>query len=315
MILAMNTPLLEIRDLRKNYGRFEVLSGLSFAVQPGECHGLLGPNGAGKTTLLSILACLSEATTGSVLLQGKTLSTRDRELRPLIGIAPQEISLYRDLSAVENLRFFGKLYGLSGATLHQRIDEGIELAGLQAKANAPVGTFSGGMQRRLNLSVAVVHRPQLLLLDEPTTGVDPQSRNHIFERVRDLNREGMTILYTSHYMEEVQTLCSRIAILDAGKLIACDSLPNLLKLQAGLLRLHFSSDPTLLKQRLETDSRLRGVNLEHHALSIQTPDISSVLTQIVGQLPELGLTLTRIESEEPNLERVFLHLTQRTLRD
>ena len=222
----MAEPLLTIRDVHKRYGPIEALSGVSFDVHAGELFGLLGPNGAGKTTLLSIVSCLLEATSGEVRILGHTASTSDRQLRRSIGIVPQELAVYGELNVRENLNFFGSLYGISGEALSRRVDEVLAAVGLTDRANDRVQHFSGGMKRRLNLGAAIVHQPRLLLLDEPTTGVDPQSRNHIFEEVRRLADQGVAIVYTSHYIEEVQTLCSRVGIIDHGRLIACDALPN-----------------------------------------------------------------------------------------
>ena len=200
---------------------------------PGEIFGLLGPNGAGKTTLLSIICLPADCRTpAKSVSRARRVGADDRELRRLIGIVPQELALYGELTARENLSFFGRLYGLTGATLAGRVLDVLDLVGLRDRADDRVESFSGGMKRRLNLGAALVHQPRLLLLDEPTTGVDPQSRNHIFEEVRRLNAAGLTIVYTSHYMEEVQALCPRVGIIDHGRLIACDTLPNLLQAAA-----------------------------------------------------------------------------------
>ena len=204
--------------------------------------GLLGPNGAGKTTLLSILACLIDPSAGSVRLFGKPLDRHDFETRRRIGIATQDTSLYPELTARENLTFFGQLYGLRGPDLAKRVDEVFDVHGLTDRADDRVSTFSGGMRRRLNLGAAVVHRPRALYLDEPTTGVDPQSRHHIFEEVRSLNAAGVTVIYTSHYMEEVEALCPRIAILDHGSVIACDTRTNLLRRLDGTLTVRVARD-------------------------------------------------------------------------
>src|SRR5262245_38365290 len=236
------TALLDVIDLHKHYGSQTALKGVSFVVNRGEIFGLLGPNGAGKTTLLSILSCLSEPSAGGVRLEGKHLRPGDRAVRHQIGIVPQELAVYEQLTARENLTFFGELYGMGGRTLTARADELLKAVGLEQRAKARVATFSGGMKRRLNLAIALVHRPRLLLLDEPTVGVDPQSRNLIFEEVRRLNREGMTVLYTSHYMEEVEELCSRIGIIDHGRLLACDTLAGLLRSLQGVIR--FRVGPT-----------------------------------------------------------------------
>jgi ABC-2 type transport system ATP-binding protein len=220
----MPESLLKVRDVKKRYGQTPALDGVSFEVERGELFGLLGPNGAGKTTLLSIISGLLEPTAGSVEISGHTTSVREKKLRHLIGIVPQELAIYNELNARENLTFFGSLYGLSGEKLAQRVEQVLAAIGLEERADDRVATFSGGMKRRLNLGAALIHEPQLLLLDEPTTGVDPQSRNHIFEEVRRLAASGVTVVYTSHYIEEVESLCSRIGIIDHGKLVACDQL-------------------------------------------------------------------------------------------
>src|SRR5439155_3540405 len=211
----------------KKYGEREALGSISFQVQEGEMFGLLGPNGAGKTTLLSIISFLQVPTSGEVRLFGKPIRPNDLSLRPLIGVVPQDLAIYETLTARENLHFFGELYGLGGAKLRGRVKEVLDAIGLSDRADDRVQTFSGGMKRRLNFGAALVHGPRLLLLDEPTVGVDPQSRNHIFEGVKRLNAAGTTVIYTSHYMEEVQALCTRVGIMDRGRLIACDTLSGL----------------------------------------------------------------------------------------
>ncbi|HZU38864.1 MAG TPA: ABC transporter ATP-binding protein, partial [Gemmataceae bacterium] len=239
-------PMLEVLNLRKRYGSRTALDGVTFDVAEGEMFGLLGPNGAGKTTLLSIVSGLRQADSGSMHLLGRPFTSADRSLRRYIGIVPQELAIYGELTARENLQFFGRLYGLGGSRLERRADEVLAAVGLAERAHQRVDTFSGGMQRRLNLGAALVHEPRLLLLDEPTTGVDPQSRNHIFEEVRRVNAAGTTVVYTSHYMEEVQALCTRIGIMDHGRLIACDALPALLHQLEGIVRFRVPhADPTL----------------------------------------------------------------------
>ncbi len=235
--------MLEVRNLRKDYGANPALAGITFAVETGSLFGLLGPNGAGKTTLMSIVSGLLDPSGGQVFLDGQEFHRRDRAMRRLIGIVPQDLAIYLELTARENLRFFGQLYGLAGSELEQRIERILTAIGLLDRADQRAGTFSGGMKRRLNLGASLVHEPKILLLDEPTTGVDPQSRNHVFEEVRRLNAGGMTIVYTSHYMEEVQALCPRVGIIDHGKLIACDSVANLLGQLLSRLRLSVRAFP------------------------------------------------------------------------
>jgi ABC-2 type transport system ATP-binding protein len=311
----MAAPLLEIHELRKRYGDQVALDGVSLAIEPGEMFGLLGPNGAGKTTLMSILAGLREPGSGAVLLHGQRFTRSRKDLRRLIGIVPQDLAIYNELTARENLRFFGQLYGEHGRGLEQHVDEILAAVALSDRADERAGTFSGGMKRRLNLGAALVHGPLLLLLDEPTTGVDPQSRNHIFEEVRRLNNAGLTIIYTSHYMEEVQALCPRVGIIDHGRLIACDTLANLLRQLPGLVRLRMAAMPDTIRRRLERLPGLRPAGDDRKLIEIECADVKQALVEIIPLLAEEGVELTGLETEEPNLERVFLHLTGRALRD
>ena len=311
----MPEPVLEARDVHKQYGVTVALAGVSLAVEPGELFGLLGPNGAGKTTLISILAGLANADGGEVRLFGESFDRSRRDLRRFVGIGTQDLAIYPDLSARENLRFFGKLYGLSGTPLESRVDEILAAVGLTDRANERAGTFSGGMKRRLNLAAAVVHGPKVLFLDEPTTGVDPQSRNHIFQHVKRLNAAGMTIVYTSHYMEEVQALCSRIAILDAGMLRACDTLPNLLAILDGRVRIWLAAQVGGFESRLAELEGVKKVSAMVGGFDITTHDIPELLPRAMVLAAELGAKITAIEPREPTLERVFLHLTGRELRD
>lgn len=306
----MPHPVLAVADVRKNYGQFAALSGVSFDVQPGELFGLLGPNGAGKTTLMSILAGLTAATSGEVRLFGARFTPADREVRKRIGIATQELSIYPDLTARENLRFFGKLYGMTASDLPGRVDELLAAVGLTDRADDRAGTFSGGMKRRLNLAAAVVHRPDLLLLDEPTTGVDPQSRNHIFDQVRAQNAAGMTVIYTSHYMEEVQALCPRLAILDGGAVRACDTLTHLLARLDSTARLTLANPDGVL-DRVRSLPGVKSAAVSGGKLAVTTADLPPLLPKLLAAAGEV----TALDIEQPTLERVFLALTGRGLRD
>jgi ABC-2 type transport system ATP-binding protein len=310
----MAVPILEVHELVKRYGSTLALDQISFQVSEGELFGLLGPNGAGKTTLLSIISCLLEPTAGSAKLLGRSLNRREPDLRRTIGIVPQELAIYGELSARENLLFFGELYGLAGADLERRVDGVLQAVGLEDRGRQRAGTFSGGMKRRLNLGAALVHGPRLLLLDEPTTGVDPQSRNHIFEEIRRLHGQGVTIIYTSHYMEEVQALCPRIGIIDHGKLIACDTLQNLLRQLTGLIRFRVPAMTMELRQGI---SKLPDTQLSEPDgfCELRCKDPKSVLLQFLAVLNDCQMDLVSLEIEEPNLERVFLYLTGRALRD
>jgi ABC-2 type transport system ATP-binding protein len=307
--------MLEVIDLRKRYGAITALDGVSFAVTEGEMFGLLGPNGAGKTTLLSIVSCLLAPTAGEARLLGRRLTPRDRSVRTHIGIVPQELAIYDQLTARENLFFFGKLYDVPRDQLKQRVKEVLKAVGLEDRADDRAATFSGGMKRRLNLGAALVHGPRLLLLDEPTTGVDPQSRNHIFEEVRRLNGFGVTVVYTSHYMEEVEALCTRIGIMDQGRLIACDTLPGLLHKLRGLIRFQAPGLTYSLRERIKRLPDCTLIERPGLPLELECRDVKATVVRLVSLLNEAGVEPEIVSLEEPNLERVFLHLTGRELRD
>lgn len=311
----MATPVIEVEDVHKRYGTTVALGGVSLAVEAGELFGLLGPNGAGKTTLMSVLAGLIGPDRGAVRLFGKPFSTADRDLRRLVGLATQDLAVYPELTARENLTFFGKLYGLGGANLRGRVEEMLAAVGLTDRADDRAGTFSGGMKRRLNLAAAVVHGPELLLLDEPTAGVDAQSRNHIFERVQALNAAGLTVVYTSHYMEEVQTLCTRIAILDGGELRACDTLPNLLRRFDAVARVRLPAVPPGLAERIAGLPGVKRAQAADGGLEVVAADLAPVLPKLLAACAEVGAEPTALDLDQPTLERVFLHLTGRGLRD
>jgi ABC-2 type transport system ATP-binding protein len=315
MIAGMAHPALQVEDVRKSFGNTPAVSGVSLAVEPGELFGLLGPNGAGKTTLLSISAGLLEPDGGSVKLKGTPFRSTDRAMRPLVGIGTQDLAVYPELTARENLAFFGKLYGMRDPDLADRVNELLAAVGLTDRADGRAGTFSCGMKRRLNLAVAVVHRPTLLLLDEPTTGVDPQSRNHIFEMVRKLNAGGMTVVYTSHYMEEVQALCRRIAIMDGGKVVACDTLDALLRMFDAGLRLTVADAPADFADRLARLPGVKRVTRTPGGFALTADAIGPLLPDVAGVCRDAGVRPAAIETSEPSLERVFLHLTGRKLRD
>jgi ABC-2 type transport system ATP-binding protein len=311
----MTTPILQITDLHKQYGPTWALDGVSLQVEEGEIFGLLGPNGAGKTTMLSVVSGLLAATSGRVQIRGKDALPLPPELRRQIGIVPQELALYGDLSARENLAFFGRLYGVNGTALGQRVADVLAAVGLAEHARAKVATFSGGMKRRLNLGAALVHEPDLLFLDEPTAGVDPQSRNHLFEEIRRLNRAGATVVYTSHYMEEVEALCTRVGIIDRGRLIACDTVSGLLRQMSGFVRVRLASTTPDLFKRLDALPGAVWVRPGAETLEMECHDVKATLLRLIALFSELNLELVKLETEEPNLEGVFLHLTGRGLRD
>jgi ABC-2 type transport system ATP-binding protein len=309
----MGGPFLSVDNLHKRYGRTPALNGVSFQVADGELFGLLGPNGAGKSTLIAILSCLLPATAGRATLLGEELTPENAAVRRLIGIVPQDLALYPDLTARENIALFGKLYGLAGTDLNKRVDDILDVVALSDRADDRTANFSGGMKRRLNLGAALVHNPRVLYLDEPTVGVDPQSRNHIFEGVRRLNAAGTTVIYTSHYMEEVQALCTRVGILDHGRLIACDAIADLLKTLDGVIRFRVTDPPPELRERLA--GLPAKVVAENGAFELHTGDVPPVLVRVLDLLGSMKLNVTNFAVREPNLERVFLHLTGHALRD
>jgi len=314
--------LLEVNRLKKSYGTHLAVDEVSFSVGNGEILGLLGPNGAGKSTTIMMLAGLIEPDSGNMMLDGGLLSHADRKSRQQMGIVPQDLAIYPNLTARENLRFFGGLYGLSGSELRSRITEVLSQTGLSDRQNDLTCEYSGGMKRRLNFGVALLHRPRLLILDEPTVGVDPQSRAHLLDCVRQLASEGMSVIYCSHYMEEVQELCDRVAIMDRGKLLACDRIDRLLGKLASRLRLHLVDASGELRARL---TEIPGVTLEqcedHLILSIATRNpeenqtLLETLTAVLHAVRDAGGKLTTVESDEPDLERLFLQMTGSRLRE
>lgn len=308
---------IQVRDLYKHFGDVKAVDGISFTVQQGEIFSLLGPNGAGKTTTISIISCLLKPDQGDAEVMGYSVLKNPQSVKAQIGVVPQEIAIYEDLTARENLTFWGKMYGLRGSALRKRVDEVLELTGLGEREKGRVGKFSGGMKRRLNIGIALLNRPRLLIMDEPTVGIDPQSRRNILEGVKDLNREGATILYTTHYMEEAQELSDHIAIMDHGKLIASGTHAELVKIVGELDRVTLTLNVTP-EGILETWQRVAGVkqvDQEDSAIHLLVEDSNLVLPRLIEIASQKGCRVTSIQIQEPNLEAVFLHLTGRALRD
>jgi ABC-2 type transport system ATP-binding protein len=315
----MMTAILEIRNLVKNYGEVIAVKGISFDVQEGEIFSLLGPNGAGKTTTISILSTLFMPTSGDAKVCGFSVTEEPRAVKRSIGVVPQEIALYDEMSALENLKFWGQMYGLSGKALSNRIDEVLEQIGLKDRAKQRINTYSGGMKRRVNIGVGLLHKPKLLFMDEPTVGIDPQSRRAILESVKDLNRSGMTILYTTHYMEEAQELSDRVGIIDFGEMIAIGTQDELTsevgEMDTLLLHLGENEDPVHLANELGSLKGVLQANPTDHQVAIVTPSAEELLAPVVSRTNELGIKIYSVDMREPNLEAVFLHLTGRALRD
>ncbi len=315
----MSDFILTADDLHKSFGAQVAVQGLTFGVRRGEVFSLLGPNGAGKTTTLSMLSCLLSPTRGDATVAGHSVRREPGAVKRAIGVVPQEIALYRALSARENLMFWGQMYGLGGAALRRRVDEVLELVGLRARARDRIETYSGGMQRRINLAAGLLHRPQLVFMDEPTVGIDPQSRRNILDMVKGLNAQGMTVLYTTHYMEEAQELSSRIGILDHGQMIALGTLDELTRLvgQEDVVELGVGSDspPPELLRALNAVKGVSGVMQENGTLRLLVRDGHAALPDLITLMNSHGTRVTNVTIREPNLEAVFLHLTGRALRD
>jgi len=312
-------PLVEVDHLVKKYEDFTAVKEVCFTVEEGEIFSLLGPNGAGKTTTISMLSTLFAPTAGDARIGGYSVTKEPMAVRRLIGVVPQDLALYENLTAFENLSFWGQMYGLSGKALKTRILEVLGQIGLTEKANQRVRTFSGGMKRRLNIGIGLLHKPRLLFMDEPTVGIDPQSRRAILDTVKDLNRQGMTVLYTTHYMEEAQELSDRVGIIDHGEIIALGTQKELTQQVGGtetlLLTLDEGQDPEKLAQSVRPIPGILQANPNDHQVILICPEAEEVIAPVVGKANELGIKVRSIEIREPNLEAVFLHLTGRALRD
>jgi linearmycin/streptolysin S transport system ATP-binding protein len=310
-------PGLHVRDLRKRYGDLEAVRGVSFEIHQGETYGLLGPNGAGKTTTISMICGLLERDGGEVTLDGASIDVGAVAAKSGIGYVPQELALYPDLSGRENLRFFGRLYDLTGRELAGRVGEVLSLTGLTGRAGDRVATYSGGMQRRLNIGIGLLHHPRLLLLDEPTVGVDPQSRNAILESIAALGQAGMAILYTTHYMEEAARLCHRVGIIDAGE-IRAEGTPA--ELVAGIgqqdeVRLTMTGDVEAASTAVAAVEGVVRSSTHGEQLEILVSNAHGMLPRLLEAAESAGGTVRGVNVAEPNLEAVFLHLTGRALRD
>jgi ABC-2 type transport system ATP-binding protein len=312
--------LVEVNNLSKIYGDVQAVDGVSFEIQQGEVFGLLGPNGAGKTTTINVLCTYTEPTAGEVTIAGHSVTADPEVVKRAIGVVPQDIALYPDLNGVENLRFFGRMYDVPKARLEQRIGELLELVGLAEHARKRVEHYSGGMKRRLNLAVGLLSEPRFLMLDEPTVGVDPQSRNAVFENIQALNRQGLTILYTTHYMEEAELLCDRVAIMDGGQIIALNTPQNLINtLGMGIIHIGVKDDMDSMHEemlaRLRALPQVKAVARRDSTLAFETVDAQRALLEIIGLFNETDTVMTSLEILEPNLESVFIQLTGKQLRD
>ncbi|HND47926.1 MAG TPA: ATP-binding cassette domain-containing protein [Anaerolineales bacterium] len=313
------SAILQVQNLVKNYGDFQAVKGVSFNVEEGEIFSLLGPNGAGKTTTISMLSTLYAPTSGDATIGGFSITKDPMGVRGIIGVVPQDLALYEDLTARENLMFWGQMYNLSGKPLAMRVDEVLEQIGLTDKAKDRLKTYSGGMKRRVNIGVGLLHKPRLLFMDEPTVGIDPQSRRAILDTVKDLNKQGMTLLYTTHYMEEAEELSNRIGIFDHGELIALGTQKELTQNvgEAETLVLHVgeNDDSETLASVLKKIQGVQQATAVDHEVSVVCAEAEDVLAAVVTTANDRGIKIRSIDIREPNLEAVFLHLTGRALRD
>ncbi len=309
--------VLECEGLVKAFDDLVAVDGVGFHIAEGETYGLLGPNGAGKTTSISMIAGILESDAGTVTVAGTEITTRTTEGKAKIGYVPQDIAIYPDLSARENLRFFGKLYGLPKQSLDSRIDEVLEVIGLSDRGDDRTDEYSGGMKRRLNIGIGLLHEPTLLILDEPTVGVDPQSRNAILESVEQLGRRGTALLYTTHYMEEAERLCDRVAIIDGGKIRAEGTRRELVELvgQRDTVNLGVVGSAQRLVDALGAVEEIESITSTEGSVEILVEGASSLLPRILDIAQQAGVGISGVEVVEPNLESVFLHLTGKALRD
>lgn len=301
----------------KRFGDLTAVGGVGFSIEEGETFGLLGPNGAGKTTSISIIAGLLEPDAGEVAVAGTAISPSSIAGKAAIGLVPQDLAIYPDLTGTENLSFFGRLYGMKGDQLSTRVDEVLEVIGLTDRKDDLTKEFSGGMKRRLNIGIGLLHRPKLLILDEPTVGVDPQSRNSILESVESLSAEGMAVLYTTHYMEEAERLCDRVAIIDEGTIKAEGTRRELVSMVGGRDRITITATGDI-SRATQVSREISGVfeaSQSDQGLEVLADEASSLLPELLSRIAAAGAVITGVEVVEPNLEAVFLYVTGKALRD
>jgi ABC-2 type transport system ATP-binding protein len=309
--------VLEIKNLTKKFGDFIAVDNMSLVIQQGEIFGFLGSNGAGKSTTINMISGLLRNNSGEIHILGKNIASHSKFAKMNIGIVPQDLAIYEDMTAYENVRFFAGLYGLRGADLKERVEEALEFVGLLDKQKSYPMNFSGGMKRRLNIACAIAHRPKLIIMDEPTVGIDPQSRNYILTSVRKLNEMGCTVIYTSHYMEEVEEICSRIAIVDHGKVIAEGTKEQLKAIITDTkdILIEVKNSENLDETSLREIKGVNSVSSEENMVKINSQSEINNLNQIIQFFINRGIEIRSLQELAPNLETVFLTLTGRNLRD
>ncbi len=309
--------LIEAKGIKKYYKKVRAVDGIDLEIRQGEILGILGPNGAGKSTAISVISSLIRPDGGDVFFKGKSILKNPAAIRRVMGIVPQEVALYPDLSAAENLKFFGKLYGLRGEKLKTRMQEVLDLLELNGRAKDAVKNYSGGMKRRVNIGAALLHHPEVLIMDEPTVGIDPQSRSHILDTVKALNQKGMTIIYTSHYMEEVEQLCDRIYVMDHGKVIASGTKEDLKNLMGGddIVSLQTDRASEGFLRELRGSLKVKNADQKGSFITLMVQKDCDILSDIFEAASRNGVKLKSLDIKTPTLEDVFLYLTGRGLRD
>lgn len=312
-----NMELLNVKNVSKQFKKIQAVDNISFVLNKGDILGLLGPNGAGKSTTISMISTLIAPDSGEIFYVGEDIIKKPKVIQESMGYVPQEIALYPMLSGKENLIFWGRAYGLKGSRLKEKAEEVSQIIGIKERLKDKVKTYSGGMKRRLNIGVALLHDPELIIMDEPTVGIDPQSRKHILDTVLELNKKGMTVIYTSHYMEEVEYLCNQICIMDQGKIIAEGT-------KEELIQRYNSSRDILLKLENESEEVLDKIRRLEYVISLEPSEEGivvkvtqdkGVFKSIVDILHDEGVSINSMDIQEANLETVFLQLTGRILRD
>lgn len=309
--------MIKVNGITKSYEEIEALKNISFSIKKGEIFGLLGPNGAGKSTTINILSSLIAPDKGDILFDGISSIKNLKTSKSKIGIVPQEIALYEELSAFDNLLFWGSLYDIPKIELHQRVIDVLEMVGLTDRKNDKIKTYSGGMKRRINIASSILHNPKILLMDEPTVGVDPQSRNHVFEVIERLNKEGMTILYTTHYMEEAERLCDTIAIIDNGEIITQGTLKELRNSAnvGDLLTILLVNGEGSSISEIQSAIPLYSYNIDSNSIQVECENIGKEISSIINKIQNAGGVIESIDTDRANLESIFLKLTGKTLRD
>ena len=308
--------ILTAKNLTKKFGNQIAVNGVNISIEPGCFYSLLGPNGAGKSTTIHLLSTLLKADSGEIIIDNKKVGAENEKIKPFLGIVPQEISLYEELTALENLQFWGKMYGVEKSILSERINQQLKDFGLLDRKNDKVKTYSGGMKRRINIAAALLHQPKIVFMDEPTVGIDPQSRNNIYDALQRMKNEGMTILYTTHYIEEAERFSDKVGIIDNGKIIAEGTVDELKKhskvkeeIEIHVSLLNDSEKKYLMEKYFDS------VSFKNNCIKIKTENVKTDLMSVLNFCTSLSLEIEQVEIRKANLEKVFLSLTGKTLRD